>query len=122
MAAPKKLTDEQREEVRRLNKAGQSYAALAARYNVSFNTILRICRPEVYEDVKKKNLEISKRGSSTERFMKTRKETQKRYELVLSKTADEHLIDFLSTKESVNGYLKQLVQDDYEYTHKESDS
>lgn len=61
MAQPSKLSEEQKEEIRQLraeaeqNNTSLPYAALAAQYNVSKATIIRICHPEKYERHKEAN-------------------------------------------------------------------
>jgi len=110
IAAPKKLTDQQRQEIIQLRKEGFSYAALAGQYNVDWRTISRICNPAKYEKEKKQNIEYNKKAS--EKIFATRANNQKYYKLVLTKDLDEEIIVHLSTKKNVNRYVLDLIRKD----------
>lgn len=110
MAAPKKLTDQQRQEIIQRRKEGESYAALAYHYDVHWQTISRICNPSKYEKQKKMNIASNKKNAKT--IMKTRANNQKYYMLVLTKTLEEEVIEHLSKIENVNGYIIDLIRKD----------
>ena len=110
MAAPKKLTDEQRQEIIKQRKAGASYAALAYQYGVHWQTISRICNPSKYEKQKKINIKSNKKNSKT--IINTRAQNQKYYTLVLTKSLDKEIIDHLDKVENVNSYLVTLIRKD----------
>lgn len=113
MSGRQKLSDEEREEARRLNREeGLSYAALAVRYKVDYRTISRICNPERYEEEKKRNAEYNKKSKN--KILNTRKTNQRTILLLLTHSLDSDIIRFLDAKDNVNGYLKTLIRKDME--------
>lgn len=110
MAAPKKLTDEQRQEIIKQRKEGASYAALAYQYDVHWRTISRICNPSKYEKQKKINIASNKKNAKT--ITKMRANNQKSYTLVLTKAHEEEIINHLSKVDNVNSYLIDLIRKD----------
>lgn len=120
MAGRKKLTDADREEIIRLNKAGLSYDALAIRFDVHYNTINRICNPEKYQLQKERNVESNRKNRGS--VLKSRKENQRFFSLGLTKETDGDMIDHLEKKENVNAYLKSVIRSDMENSQSEQDS
>ena len=116
MAGKKKIPVEAHEQIQKLNEAGMSYAALAAEYNVDARTISRICKPEKYNKEKERMRQYYK-GSSTS-IINTRKENQRVFRLVLSRSKDGDIISFLESKENINDYLRTLIRSDMEQTNK----
>ena len=111
MAGKQKLSDEDREEIRRLHKEeGLSYANLAEIYKVNYRTISRVCNPDKYEQQKQKNLEYNKKNM--QKIVRTRKANNREYFLRLSKAKDGRMINHLDSKDNVNGYLKSIIQKD----------
>lgn len=106
------LTDEEKELIRKLHKDGMPYTALAARYNVSSATIMRACRPDIYEQHKAavKNYNAINSREIYER----RKTNSKRYALSLHLVNDADIIEHLDSQENVQGYLRELIQKDIE--------
>ena len=106
----KKLSDEDRAEILRLKEeAGYSLAALANRFDVSYQTIYRVCNPEKYKEAKKKHLEYRKRNPLS---YQERKERARRYDFSLSRSVDGEMIAYLDQKENLSDYLKTLIRED----------
>lgn len=110
MAGRKKLSDEQRIKIRQLNASGMNYAALAAAYNVDYRTISRICNPQKYLKEKEKNRQYNKDNKDS--VLRTRKETQRFFQLRLTKSKDSAIVRHLEAKDNVNDYLKTLILKD----------
>lgn len=111
MAGNPKLSQADREEIRRLNEEdGLSYAALAVRYDVSYPTISRICNPDKYEEQKKRNIESNRKNM--QKILLQRKESQRVFNITLTRSKDGDMISHLDSQDNVSGYLKSLIRKD----------
>lgn len=110
MAGESKLTEDQRAEIIKLREEKKiSYNALAAQFGVSSNTIIRICRPEYYEQHKKASREYQKGNSKISQY---RKENYKNFSLGFHIANDADVIEFLSEQENIQNYVRQKVRED----------
>lgn len=119
MSGRKKLSDADRERIRRLHKDGLSYSAIAAQYDVDYRTISRTCNPEKYAEELKRNKEYSKK--SKRKILDTRKANQRRYYLLLTRATDGDVINFLDGQGNINQYLKSLILKDMRETKQQSE-
>ena len=111
MPRPSKFTEEQKETIRKLHfEADVPYRDLALQYEVSFNTILRICEPETY----KKHLAASKEYQKVniKAIAAQRANSLRKFSLALSKQNDSDIIEYLEGKDNVSQYLRDLVYND----------
>lgn len=104
----RKLSDDDREEIRKLAEEGFSYKKLASQYNVSIATIMRTCRPDIYEA----HLEASKQYSAknSQRLYQTRKAATRRYPLTFRINDDAAIIAHLDQQDNVQAYIRSLVE------------
>lgn len=115
MASRQKLTDDMRNEIRRLHSEnGLSYTSIAEQYPVSPKTASRICNPEKYAEEKQHNEEYRKRNMH--KILDRRKESQREFHLRLSYSKDADMIDHLEAMDNVNGYLRTIIRRDMEDT------
>jgi len=110
MAKPRKITDEQRKQIRAEYASGlYSYPALAAKYDVHPNTIFRICKDETYQIQLAANRQYQKRN--VKEIYERRKDRHKVYSLTLHKETDAALIAKLDGVENYSAYLRNLLQE-----------
>lgn len=105
-----KLTDEQKLEIRKLNAEGIPYSALAARFDVSYMTIMRICRPEHYEKQKASNREYQTRNAK--QIVESRKGKYRYYRLAFNTENDKEVVQYLDARDNIQDYVRQHVIDD----------
>lgn len=111
MARASKLTQEQKEEIKKLREElGMPYSGLAAHYGVSSSTIMRICRPDYAEQQRKSNREYQTRNVS--RITKRRKERYRIIQLKFHVTHDKDVVDFLNKQDNVQDYVRQKILED----------
>lgn len=105
-----KLTEENKDEIRQLSKEGYSLAALAAKFDVSKQTIHRTLNPDYYT----RTLEQSKEYQRTnaKQLRKKRAKSIRDYRLAFSYKNDAAVIERLDKEENVNDYIRNLVTDD----------
>ncbi len=110
MVKKQKLTEEQKAEIRTAHDAGASYPELAARYEVSAATILRVCRPDTYERQKAANRKYQ--SNNVKKITDARKGVYKNYRLTLHTKKDSAIITRLDSQPNVTGYVRELVSND----------
>ncbi len=111
MANKPKLTAEEQEVVRRMHSdAGISYTTLAKQFNVSRNTILRICEPEKYAQHKSFAREYQRKNKTA--LNNKNLPNLRRFTFILSKEKDADLIVFFESQPNKNQYLKDLIEKD----------
>lgn len=110
MARPTKLTEKDKALIRKLYEQGLPQRALAARFEVSKQTITRICNPEYAERQKEANRKYQ--AEKGEQIRAQRAETTKNYHLVLHTVNDAPVVEQLNKQENVSGYIRQLVLQD----------
>jgi len=108
--ARKRISEEDREAIRELRDLGITNKALAEQFGVSVQTVIRICRPDLYQ----KNLISNKeyQAKNAQRIYKTRKANAKTYKLELHKINDADIIEHLDNQKSVQGYIRSLISSD----------
>jgi len=111
MARAPKLNEQQRSEIYELrHKLGVPYKDLAQQYGVSFQTIQRICEPDVYE--KHKQALKKYQQENAQAISEKRTHTIRHFHLLLQKESDAEMIKFLEDQENINKYLRDLIQKD----------
>ena len=111
MAGKQKLTDEQKAQIRELReKEGIPFAALAARFGVSQNTIIRVCKPTVYEKTLASNRRSNANNASS--IYQNEKISRRRFVLAFSHRNDPHVIKHLEKQDNVQDYVRQLIIND----------
>lgn len=110
MAQKKALTDAERKTVITMRNAGVPYAVIAARFNVSSNTIIRVCKPELYA----RQLETNRKyNTANAAALDARKRaTTKRFSFFLNLSRDKDIIEHLASQENLTGYLRDLIRKD----------
>lgn len=108
--ARSKLTEENKNEIRRLNKEGYTQASLAELFGVSKQTIYRVINPDYYA----KNLQqsIVYQRENKDRIRQRRINTRKDYFLSFNSETDAAVISQLDKQENVQDYIRILVTDD----------
>ena len=108
--AKQKLKEAERITIKELHQQGISLTALAERFDVSYNTIKRICHPERY----KQQLEINRQYQNRNRqqIYETRKANSKRYKIEFNKEKDAEIISHLEKQGNVQDYIRQLIYKD----------
>lgn len=110
MAKPRKITDEQRKQIREEYATGMySYPELATKYDVHPNTIFRICKDETYQIQLAANRRYQKRN--VKEIYERRRDSHKVYSLTLHKETDAELIAKLDSVENYSAYLRSLLLD-----------
>ena len=113
-----KLSDEDRIQIRKLADEGVPFSKLANQFDVSFNTIKRVCRPDVYEAHKAAAKEYQ--GRNIQQIYRSRKAVSKRYPLNFHIINDAAIIAHLDQQDNVQGYIRTLVEKDIKDTQFES--
>ena len=113
MAPRSKLTEEERDEIRRLHKLKLPYAALAGKYDVSSRTISRICHPDAYERQKESNRKYQ--SENVGKINSKRQKNYQTYRLSFHLINDEAVIHQLSKQENVQDYVRKLIMDDIKH-------
>ena len=109
----RKLTDEQIDEIRKARTENNtSFSALAKKYDVSPNTILRICNPEKYRNQLTSNKIYQEQNK--EKIKDNKKNNYTRYEILLHNINDSQIISMLNTQKNVTEYIKSLIKKDIE--------
>jgi len=111
MPRPSKLTEAEKQEIRELHdKIGVPYRDLAQKYDVHFNTILRICEPDTYA----KHLEKARiyQKTNQKEISAQKREKTRRYYVNFKKTEDAAIIQYIESKENINQYFRELVLKD----------
>lgn len=113
----KKLTEEQRNEIREaFIKDHAPYSVLADKYNVSKNTILRICNPEKYEKQLEANKEYRKKNK--DKINENIKNNYSKYTFIFHNVNDKDILKKINEQDNVSEYLKNLIKKDIEETNK----
>ena len=110
MARQQRFTEEEKAEIRQAHDAGVPYNALAVKHGVSSATIMRVCRPELYEKQLAANRKYQ--ADNIKKINAARKVTYKHYRLAFHADNDSAVIDHLDKKENVTDYVRHLVIDD----------
>lgn len=105
-----KLTEENKNEIRKLINEGYSKSALAAKYGVSRQTIHRIVSPEYYA----RNLAQAKQyqKENGKKIQQQRARTRRNYLISFHNENDADIIDHLDKQENVNMYIRDLIVED----------
>lgn len=107
MVRQQRFTEAEKVEIRYKHEAGMPYAALAAKHGVSSATILRICRPDVYEKQLAANRKYQ--AGNVKKIVKARKGVYKSYRLAFHSENDARVIAHLDKQINVTDYVRQLV-------------
>ena len=110
MVRQQRFTEEEKAEIQKAHDAGVPYAALAAQHGVSAATIMRICRPDIYEKQKAANRKYQ--SKNVKKIIDARKGVYKSYRLSLHTENDATIIKHLDKQENVTAYVRQLVTSD----------
>ena len=111
------LTEEQRNEIREAHiKDYAPYSVLAVKYNVSRNTILRICHPEKYKQQLKSNQEYRKKNK--DKINENLKNNYTKYYFTVHNEIYKDIVNKLNEQENISEYLKNLVKRDIEESNK----
>lgn len=109
--APVKLSPEVRKEIRTLYTSGEySYSQLAAKYNVSINTISRCVTDPTGEKTREENRRYYQENAKAinQRSIVANKE----FRLKLNRKIDAEIIEFLENKENFRQYILALIKED----------
>ena len=112
---PTKLSEIQKEEIRKLKKEfNTSYAELAGLYGVSYQTISRICRPDAYEQVLENNRMYREANKEAVKNQKSasyqkRKASHRRYEVSFHVEKDSKVIEFLDNQKNPQNFIRQCI-------------
>lgn len=110
MVRQQRFTEDEKAEIRKAHDAGVPYAALAAKHGVSSATIMRVCRPDIYEKQKAANRKYQ--ADNVKKIVDARKGVYKSYRLALHTENDATVISQLDKQENVTAYVRQLVTSD----------
>lgn len=111
MARSPKLTAEQKAEIIRLNQEERApYGALAAMFDVSAATIIRVCRPDYYERQKESNRRYQAQNQA--QISELKKQQTKGYYLSFHVENDKEVISFLDELPNTQDYVRQKVLED----------
>ena len=110
MVRQQRFTEEEKAEIRKAHEAGVPYKALAVKHGVSSATIMRVCRPEVYEKQLAANRKYQ--ADNIKKINEARKVTYKNYRLSFHTDNDAAVIAHLDKQENVMDYVRQLVTGD----------
>ena len=109
----RKLTDEQIDEILKARKEhNTSFSVLAKQYDVSSNTILRICNPEKYKNQLNANKIYQEQNK--EKIKDNKRNNYTRFELLLHNSKDSQIISALNIQKNVTEYIKSLIKKDIE--------
>ena len=108
--ANRKLSDQDKLEIRRLHKQGISITALAANYEVSYNTIRRVVNPELYAQQLKKTAQYQK--ENLQQIYEKNKMSLRSYYIQFHRNHDAEIIKHLDAQENVTQYIRDLVTED----------
>lgn len=120
MVRQQKFTEDEKEDIRKAHDAGVPYKALAVKHDVSSATIMRICRPEIYEKQLAANRKYQ--ANNIKKINAARKVTYKNYRLSFRSDNDAAVIDHLDKQENVTDYVRQLVTSDIDGKSSQSDN
>lgn len=120
MVRQQKFTEEEKEDIRKAHDAGVPYKALAVKHDVSSATIMRICRPEIYEKQLAANRKYQ--ADNIKKINAARKASYKNYRLSFHADNDAAVIDQLDKQDNVTEYVRQLVSNDIDAKSNQSDS
>lgn len=110
--ARKRLTEDQKKEIRRLAAEGHTQSALAALFEVSTMTIHRVTNPEYYAKTLERSKEYQRENG--ERIRKLRNQTRRDYRISFGCKTDAAVIEQMDKQENVSEYIRTLVTDDIE--------
>ena len=110
MVRQQRFTEDEKAEIRKAHDAGVPYAALAAQHGVSSATIMRVCRPDIYEKQKAANRKYQ--ADNVKKIIDARKGVYKSYRLALHTENDAKIIKQLDKQDNVTDYVRQLVTSD----------
>ena len=107
------LSVEQKEEIyQKHHRDGYPLKNLAVMYDVSFNTVYRICNPEIYEAQKLKNKEY--RLKNKEKIKLTEKNNYYSPKIKFHTINDKEIIEKLKEQDNLNNYIRTLILKDIE--------
>lgn len=107
----KKLTDEQISEIRKeRSEHNTSFSILAKKYDVSANTILRICNPDKY--INHLNSNKIYQEQNKEKIKDNKRTNYTRFQLLFHKINDAEVIEKLNSQNNVTEYIKTLIKKD----------
>ncbi len=111
MARPSKLTEEDKQTIRYLHhEVGASYRDLSLRYEVHYNTILRICNADAYAKHLDRSRQYQKENNKT--ITAQNRSKQRRCYFTLSKKDDAAIIAYIDAQDNLNQYIKELIVND----------
>ena len=111
MARPPKISPEDKHTIRVLHEESKvSYKDLARQFDVSYNTIRRICEPDVYERHLQRAREYQKENQKT--ISAEYRSKYRRFFLSLHKFEDKAIIEHIESHNNVNQYLRDLILKD----------
>lgn len=121
MARPVKLTEKDKSLIKKLRDQGLPCTAIAARFDVSAQTIRRICNPDYYERQKESNRKY--RAEKSKQIDAQRAESTRRYQIRFHTVNDAPVVEQLNKQENVADYIRNLVLQDIkaEESHNGSD-
>ena len=108
--AARKLTEKDKNEIRKLSKEGHKQVALAAIFGVSVQTIYRILNPEYYAKSLARSRKYQK--DNKERIQQQRYNSRRDYRLSFNLEADADIIRHLDKQENINNYIRTLISND----------
>lgn len=107
------LSSEIKEEIFQMHHTnGYPKKKLAELYDVSYNTIRRICDPKLYEKQKLKNKEYKAQNKA--KIRETEKNNYYTPKIKFHKTNDKAVIAKLQEQENLNDYIRNLIIKDIE--------
>ena len=109
--APVKLSPEVRKEIRTLYTSGEySYSQLAAKYNVSINTISRCVNDPTGEKTREENRRYYQENAKEINLRAIA--VNKEFRIKLNRNSDAEMIEFLESKENLRQYILGLIKED----------
>ena len=108
MAKPPKFSPEEKHIIRVLHEeSGVSYKDLAFQFDVSYNTIRRICEPDVYAKHLQRSREYQKQNSKSITAQNLSK--QRRFFVSFNRLEDAAIIDYIESHDNVSQYFRDLI-------------
>jgi len=107
------LSPEIKKEIHQMHhKNGYPKKKLAEMYDVSYNTIRRICDPKLYEKQKAENKEYKAKNKA--KIRETEKNNYYTPKIKFHKTNDKAIIMKLQEQKNLNDYIRKLILKDLE--------
>lgn len=108
--ARRKLSDQDKEEIRKMAAEGHTPAALALLYDVSRQTIYRTIDQDLYERTLAQSKEYYL--DNTQQIREQRASARRTFLLSFHKEKDAAIIQQLDSQENVHDYIRTLVTKD----------